>query len=61
LPADHRYLRAEGIFLTPHIGGATEEALERTAVETASQVVGVLEGRRPEYLVNPQVWDRRRR
>ena len=61
LPADHRYLRVEGIFLTPHIGGATEEALERTAVETATQVVGVLKGRRPEYLVNPQVWDRRRR
>ena len=48
------------ILLSPHTAGSTEEALERTAVETASQVVDVLEGRKPEILVNPDVWNRRR-
>ena len=59
IPSDHPYTRAEGIILSPHIGGATEEALERTAVETARQVVDVLEGRRPRFLVNPEAWDKR--
>ncbi|MBJ3774458.1 hydroxyacid dehydrogenase [Acuticoccus mangrovi] len=59
-PADHPWLTLPGILLSPHIGGATEEALERTAMQTAGQVVDVLNGRRPEYLVNPTVWERRR-
>lgn len=60
LPADHIYRSTPGILLSPHIGGATEEALERTAIQVATQVVDVLEGRRPEHLVNPEVWDSRR-
>jgi D-3-phosphoglycerate dehydrogenase / 2-oxoglutarate reductase len=60
LPQDHPYSRADRIVLSPHIGGATQEALERTAVETARQVVDVLDGRRPEFLANPEAWDRRR-
>lgn len=59
-PADHPWLRTPGIVLSPHIGGATEEALERTALQTVRQVIDVLEGRRPEHLVNPDVWERRR-
>jgi D-3-phosphoglycerate dehydrogenase len=60
LPADHPFTTTDGILLSPHIGGATEEALERTAVETARQVVDVLAGRRPPHLANPEVWERRR-
>ncbi|WP_170149475.1 hydroxyacid dehydrogenase [Rhodoplanes roseus] len=60
LPAAHSYTRCDGILLSPHTGGATEEALERTAVETARQVVDVLAGRRPEFLVDPDVWAKRR-
>ena len=60
LPDGHPYTRADRIVLSPHIGGATEEALERTAAQTARQVVDVLEGRRPEFLANPDAWDRRR-
>jgi D-3-phosphoglycerate dehydrogenase len=60
LPASHPFVTTPGILLSPHIGGATEEAMERTAVQTAQQVVDVLQGRKPEHLVNAQVWDRRR-
>ncbi|MEO1104054.1 MAG: NAD(P)-dependent oxidoreductase, partial [Pseudomonadota bacterium] len=60
LPADHPFTRTPGIVLSPHIGGATEEALVRTAMETAQQVVDVLSGHRPPHLVDESVWDRRR-
>lgn len=60
LPAGHPFATTPGILLSPHIGGSTEEALERTAVQTATQVVDVLAGRRPPHLVNPAVWAARR-
>ena len=61
LPDDHPLIQCEGIVLSPHVGGATEEALVRTAVQTASQVVDVLQGRKPEFLVNPDAWLGRRK
>ncbi len=60
-PADHPLLAADGVVLSPHIAGATEEAMIRTAVQTAEQVVDVLEGRRPPHLVDESVWELRRR
>ncbi|MEM8853418.1 MAG: hydroxyacid dehydrogenase [Pseudomonadota bacterium] len=60
LPADHPFTRTPGIVLSPHIGGATEEALVRTAVETAQQVVDVLNDNKPPHLVDDSVWERRR-
>lgn len=58
--ADHPYASAPGILLSPHIGGASEEAMQRTATQVAGQVLDVLAGRRPEHLVNPEIWERRR-
>jgi D-3-phosphoglycerate dehydrogenase len=60
LPEGHPFIAEPGILLSPHIGGSTEEALERTAVQVAQAVIAALEGRRPANLVNPDVWDRRR-
>lgn len=60
LPVSHPYTRTPGILLSPHIGGATEAALLRTATETAEQVLAVLEGRKPAHLVDESVWQRRR-
>ncbi len=60
LPLEHPYAKTDKLVLSPHIAGATEESLERTAVQTAGQVVEVLEGKKPAHLVNPEVWDRRR-
>jgi D-3-phosphoglycerate dehydrogenase len=60
LPAGHPLLAADGILLSPHIGGSSEEALERTAMQVAEAVIAALAGRRPDYLVNPDVWERRR-
>lgn len=60
LPPDHPLLSAKGILLSPHIGGSSEEALERTAVQVAQAVIAALGGQRPAYLVNPEIWERRR-
>jgi D-3-phosphoglycerate dehydrogenase / 2-oxoglutarate reductase len=57
LPVTHPFAENEKMVLSPHIAGATEECLERTAVQTAQQVLAVLEGRKPDHLVNPEVWD----
>jgi D-3-phosphoglycerate dehydrogenase len=59
-PSDHPLFGANGIVLSPHIAGATEEALVRTAVQTAEQVVAVIEGRRPPFLVDASIWEMRR-
>lgn len=58
---DHPLLALDHVVVTPHVGGATEEALERTAVAVATQVIDVLRDRRPAALVDPETWPQRRR
>ena len=43
------------VVLTPHIGSATVETRSRMAVLAAQNLVAVLEGRRPDHIVNPDV------
>lgn len=57
---DHPYMACTSVLVSPHIGGSSEEAAERTAVQVAEAVIAVLGGQKPEHMVNPQVWDRRR-
>ncbi len=61
LPLDHPFITCDRVLVSPHIGGSTEEAAERTATQVAQAVVNVLSGEKPEHLVNPDVWSRRRR
>ena len=58
LPLDSPLIALDNVVLSPHVGASTQEALERTAVLTADQIVDVLAGRRPPHLVNPEVWPR---
>ena len=58
---DHPLLSLSNVVLTPHSAGSSEEALRRTAEQAAEQVVRALAGGRPANLVNPEMWDRRRR
>jgi D-3-phosphoglycerate dehydrogenase / 2-oxoglutarate reductase len=60
-PADggrHTLLDLPQVFITPHIGGATHETLDRGAHQAAAAVAAILTGRRPDALVNPEVFDR---
>ncbi len=52
----HKLLTLDNLMALPHIGGATEwskAAMWKGAVEN---VVAVLAGQRPAFLVNPDVW-----
>ena len=60
LREDDPLVDVPGVLLSPPIGGATEEALARTAVVTARQVVAVLNGEKPPHLVDESVWPCRR-
>lgn len=57
---DNPLLQMDNVVLTPHIGSFTEEGRRRMALTVAEEVLRVLRGERPLYLVNPEVWERRR-
>ena len=54
---DSPVLALDNVVLTPHLGGATEETIERHSRLMADDILGFLEGRRPKHLVNPEVWE----
>lgn len=60
MPKGYALLELNNVILTPHIGGSSSEALQRTAIDVANQVIDVLNGTYPQYLVNKEVWPRRR-
>lgn len=45
----------DNVILTPHTAALTQECVLRLAVEAAQATIDVLEGRRPEGMVNPEV------
>jgi phosphoglycerate dehydrogenase-like enzyme len=51
----------ENVIVTPHYGAQTAESLYNMATMAAQGVIDVLEGRRPQYLVNPGIWENRRK
>ena len=58
---DNPLLKLANVVLSPHVAGITEDSARRMAVGAAQGVVDVLQGRKPEAILNPKVWDRRRR
>lgn len=45
----------DNVVFTPHLGGTTEEALRRVALEAARHVITALSGQMPETAVNPEI------
>jgi len=60
LPLTHEFIRCDRLVLSPHISAATEEAMKRMATDAARQIIDGLAGRKPQWLVNPDVWPHRR-
>jgi D-3-phosphoglycerate dehydrogenase / 2-oxoglutarate reductase len=50
----HPLLDMPSVFVTPHIGGATEETLARGALRAVAAVADLLAGRVPDNVVNPR-------
>jgi len=46
----------ENVLVTPHMAAMTDLALVNMATDVAGGILDVLEGRRPRYLANPQIW-----
>jgi len=44
------------IVVTPHMGSRTECGVRAMHEGAADQVLQVLRGERPDFLVNPEVW-----
>ena len=55
-PLDHPLLKQENVVATYHTAGVTPEARRNMWSLAAEQIVGILDGRRPPRLINPEVW-----
>ena len=53
---DSPLLELDNVILTPHIGGATYETVERHSRMMADDILRFVKGRRPVNLVIPEVW-----
>ncbi len=54
--SEHPLFGLDNFIGTPHIGGATVEALKRMSTMVAEEILCVLGGKKPKYPVNPQVY-----
>lgn len=55
LPIDNPLLKLENTILTPHISWYTEQSQARLKTEGATAVRDALTGKKPEFVVNPEV------
>ena len=56
---DNPLLKLHNIILTPHIGGATAETIQRHSKMITDDILRFTHGQRPLNLVNPEVWKQR--
>jgi phosphoglycerate dehydrogenase-like enzyme len=54
---DNPLLKLDNVILTPHIGGATDETIERHSRMMTDDIIRFLDGQRPVNLVNPEAWE----
>jgi len=55
---DSPLLNMNNVIITPHVGWYSEEALVELKTKAAQGVADVLIGKKPERLVNKEVWDK---
>lgn len=53
-------LLMENVILTPHMASATLEVREKMTQQAVEAIIKTLKGEKPENLVNPEIWDKRR-
>jgi D-3-phosphoglycerate dehydrogenase len=53
---DHPLLKFDNVLVSPHIAGITRQSRHNIARIAAEQLMGVLDGKRPPRLLNPEVW-----
>lgn len=60
IPPDSPFPGLPNVLLTPHIGGATQETIERHSAMVAEDFERFARGEQPLRLANPDVWGRLR-
>lgn len=55
-PIDHPLPQLPNVIATPHIGSYTAEATEAMGESSVMQVIQVLRGERPPFLLDPAAW-----
>ena len=56
---DNPLLSMQNVILLPHMGGATVQSMERMATHAATEILTVLNGERPKYLMNRSVMEQK--
>jgi phosphoglycerate dehydrogenase-like enzyme len=56
LPAEHPLRTAPNVLLTPHLASFARETGERVSTTAAQAIVDLMNGRKPGYVVNPDVF-----
>ena len=56
LPADHPLRKAPNVLLTPHLASFARETGERVSLTAAQAIVDLMNGRRPQFVVDPNVY-----
>lgn len=57
-PVGNPLLTLDNVVTTSHIGAFTHESMERMGTTAARNIIAVLKGKRPGFVVNPQVFNR---
>jgi phosphoglycerate dehydrogenase-like enzyme len=55
LPPDHPLRAAKNALLTPHLASFARETGERVSNTAAQAIVDLMQGRKPQFVVNPEV------
>lgn len=53
----HPIFSLENVVLTPHMGGRGEDAIRNTLVHSTKCILDFFQGRRPETVINPEVYE----
>ena len=56
LAADHPLRKAPNVLLTPHLASFARETGEKVSLSSAQAIVDFMNGRRPQFVVNPEVY-----
>jgi D-3-phosphoglycerate dehydrogenase / 2-oxoglutarate reductase len=58
IPANHPLLQMDNVTLTPHLGGSTYDVPPRHSRMLVDDLLGWLDGKRPQHPVNPEIFER---
>jgi D-3-phosphoglycerate dehydrogenase len=58
---DNPLFSLDNVILSPHNAALTEESTIRMSTISSEGVLAVLRGERPQFLANPEVWEKRRK